>query len=461
MKVIPKQKSLLDGYLPVKITKDVFVGDNSDKFGFSKRGSGGQYEIHLNVNIPTKDAMLSVLIHELAHIYLGHNDVSCSYIMDVIQRNIPEKVRVMPDMALFMANYAMDYEVNSKYFTRENEKALCDVNYPPLSRAKAGLEFSETWEGYLEQLARNIEFIKYDANNIPIPPDFEEETERSIPSMVIFTDQNNTSPSSNPPDFIWVDDVGKEEVRGNSGESSENGSDPDQNSNRDQSQGEEDEKGPESDSEESNDRSDEGPSEKSVGSGTCRSKIQSKKVSAEEKIRDFLREIMTHERLFTIDSMRTYNRGTRGRGSIVYTSRSRKIRKSSDKLMIVIDVSGSMDLRDILRAIESVKDLAVEMNIDTRIVHWSTVLVQEYPITDIPETKYQGGGTDMWASLNYARSEGYGKVVIYSDMNTSESMRLSEYKKDLWLGLIVVDSKSNDSDYLDYLTIESDKILLL
>lgn len=383
MKYTEKQKSLFRTIKPTKVFVDTFKSEA--ELAYARKGEEA-YEVHINDKseiAKDNDARRIAIVHEFGHIVLGHCDYTISELEDIVESHTPERLKnaLIVFNTMELCNFAMDFEVNAKYVSFSNYKIMEDAGFPILDYRKQGMSYHDDWIGYLDEIlnSRDLNFlpmIPMDLKVMPTPAESKQ--------------------------------LGEGEF---SGEGEQSGD------------GEEGEAIGDSHSSHSVNLTD------SDGG----------KVS---KIVKFLKEIyMDHKRVVRIDSMKSYNRGTRGREGIIYTSHSKKIRNQDSKLLIVIDVSGSMRIEDITNAIKAVRDVSNEMNYETVIVHWDTQLVQRYSINEIPDDNRvdSGGGTDIYEALNYAREEGFSKVVFYSDFVTWGN--LSELKEELWVGTIIVDSR--------------------
>ena len=403
MKITSKQKELFNLELPIMIYVDEF---DISAIGYCTKVSGRGYEIHLSKELD-KLVRNVVLIHELAHIKLGHADIDLEKARDIIEGLFKEvksgECYISLTSARQITNIAMDLEVNSKYFTSKNIKVMSDANFPPYIRTdyKPPIEYKENWIEYAREL------VKLDRRTLPKmrANDINDSSIKSISSELI----------GRAEDVIIVNKDDEMTI-------------------------------------------------KSIGtSGETGEKKESLKENSKKMI-EFLQSILTDKRVTQFDSMKIYNRGTRGRSNVIYTSQSKKVRKDISRLMIVIDVSGSMDNRDISIAIRSCAGLAKQSGIEAKVVYWNTQKCQEYDIQDIPEKVSSGGGTNIFASLDYAKRKGFDKVVLYSDMETPGSLERAKKRLNMWVASIIVDSEclsQNHSDNYKDVTENSDLLLLL
>lgn len=425
MKMTPVQERLLDTPKPIKLFRSEFQGNFRDQIGYTKKGNE-YYEIHLNSDSEILESIEGIIIiHEVGHVHLGHDDLSSAEIKSIYDE-FRRKYKVIPvingnSQYHYIVNVAMDMEINAKYFTQSNFTEMGSAGWPPIDYRKFEFKYQESWIGYLEEIFKKAESDGSDGME-----------DCDIPGMGSTLDISG-SPSPDPKSSELVAE-GSEGLKQAVGEASSlNG---------------------------------EGSSaiSKTIGAGTSNSELEVTSASNSERIAQFLREILRFERVTKVDSMRNYNRGTRGRNGIIYTSRSKKIRKDFDSLLIVIDVSGSMETEDILKALQAIKDVSLELNVNTKVVTWDTDLRQEFPIDKVPNRVRNGGGTDVYKSFDYARENGFSRVVLYSDFYTSGT--LSKFKGDLWVGTIVVSGepealKDNHPEIFKDIIENSDKTITI
>ena len=144
------------------------------------------------------------------------------------------------------------------------------------------------------------------------------------------------------------------------------------------------------------------------------------KKSPSKKLEEFFMQILGHEKVLTPDAMKHYNRGTRKNDhGLIYSSINRKVKLRPKKLGILIDVSGSMDSRSLLVALDSLEPLLHMLHKESKVVLWDTYKCGEYEITKLPKRVSEGGGTDMASGLRYLTKQGFDTVVIYSDFETN------------------------------------------
>lgn len=375
MKYTEKQKSLFRTIRPTKVFVDTFKSEA--ELAYARKGDE-VYEVHINDKsevAKNNDARRIAIVHEFGHIALGHCDYTIRELEEIVKSHAPKEYKSV--LGEFTAMELCNYAMDFEV----NAKYVSFSNYKVMRDAGFPiLDYRSRGMSYHDDWIGYLDEMlnNQDLGCLPIIP-------MDLGEMPAFSDSRQLG----------------------EGESLE---------------GED---------------TDDSPGDYHSLHSENLTDSDGGKVS---KIIKFLKEVyMDHKRVMRIDSMKSYNRGTRGRGKIVYTSHSKKIRNQNPRLLIVIDVSGSMVIEDVTNAIRAVRDISNEMNYETEIVHWDTRLVKRYSINEIPEEKADfGGGTDIYKALEYAREGGFDKVVFYSDFYTDGE--LPKLKGGLWVGTIIVDS---------------------
>ena len=175
-----------------------------------------------------------------------------------------------------------------------------------------------------------------------------------------------------------------------------------------------------------------------------------------------MRSIIRTSYQFTQDPMRLWNRGTRDRSSgIIYNSLKQQPQRDmkKQKLGILVDISGSMDITSIQKAAQALKDCSKFLDKKSRFVTWDTDLVQEFPLTAIPDKINLGGGTDMVKGINYLADQGFTDIVVYSDFYTAglETVNPKNYR----LYSLVVEGGDTQSKAFKVYAKKNKKILQL
>ena len=455
MKLTPIQKYVINNLPPTR----VFLEDLDYDLGYSTLGEG-IYEIHLNTEgdvFDDNDVRDIVYLHECGHIYYGHcaDYDSVKKVYDELCKKYNktlEMVDVFGDIPFNSINIAMDCEINSKLLTIGNINKMKSVEKTLIDRKDLNLGFHEDWKGYLEEMFQKMDESEFLKN-------FKDLLKRMASGEVQIGEsplkRNGSSSGNSSGKSVSVQEMNKEVESGSGG-----GDKPECNKNLGMAPSDKD-------SMEINDLLQQiEDNEKHVG-GSQHIEVELPEVVPEstEVLTDFFKSLFHHERRIRLDSLKAYNRGTRGRGNILYTSRSRKILKDIDNLMIIIDVSGSMNVKTIVNAVSAIREISNELGVRTKIVHWDSDLVQEYDINQIPSPKNlkRGGGGITYDCFRKVKQDGFSKVVLYSDMYNTSSHSFKDETKDLWVASIIVDydpEYMGDRYYTEVIQ-NSDRLLLL
>lgn len=137
-------------------------------------------------------------------------------------------------------------------------------------------------------------------------------------------------------------------------------------------------------------------------------------------LREFLNSIMDRGKKFRFDSMKHFNRKSRGNTNLIYTSISKKVLKSRDKWGILVDVSGSMPnkaLCSILRVFSD--DICDIIDPQSIVVTWDIDLNQKFLVSEVPTKFNSGGGTNLTNGIKYLEKLNCKRIMVYSDFEDS------------------------------------------
>lgn len=397
------------------------------QLGYCRRNNRN-YEINLADDTGSLDTYTSVLIHEIGHIYYGHMDVNNIKEIKRIKELCKQKGYDFASTMIFYGgpmsflNIAMDLEINTKLLEQENFDAIYNnLGVNIVSRDAYDIPYDapcDTFRDYYEYL------FKYVKDNPDQMPDVM--VMNDIPfndgSGVDGDDQSGSSQQQSGTGDSEIDDLLKNDEAAQNKDSKE----PGKSSNVAQQI----------------EKNNESNKSRGAGkSGNTSDNITIEGDSAED-IKKFIQDIISEKRLPTYqhDSLKHYNRRTRPSTGILYDSKRRKPAtiKHSKKLLICIDISGSMDTVDIRTAISSLQDIFRSIHPDSKVVTCNTQIDAEYPITKLPSYISTGGGTDMSAGIKYATKNGFTDVLIYSDFDTSISEMIQSIGKNMNLYAIAV-----------------------
>lgn len=144
-----ESKSLVHvSFSPIKEKEGTLGYSFKDKF---------YYRIRLDESIKDNEAIsMSILIHELGHVELGHMDES---LMDAIKYvfKIAEELGISKEIIrlwnrgpMGVINICMDLEVNDKFLTRQNIRDLTNSGFTPVTLEVLNLEPQDSWKDYIK-----------------------------------------------------------------------------------------------------------------------------------------------------------------------------------------------------------------------------------------------------------------------------------------------------------------------
>lgn len=145
-------------------------------------------------------------------------------------------------------------------------------------------------------------------------------------------------------------------------------------------------------------------------------KLRGSSAKMSEALRMFFSSIMDRGKRYKLDSMKLYNRRSRS-SDLIYSSISKRVLRSQNKLGILVDVSGSMNV-ELLRTFMNIikDDILSVFDSDSLVLCWDTEESARYLISELPSSIAHGGGTNLSGGvLRLAEEEGCRTIVIYSD----------------------------------------------
>jgi predicted metal-dependent peptidase len=346
--------------------------------GYGSKGTSEYYDVNIANDVPTTEIRDLILLHEIGHIYYHHLDVdidkeiiNVKHLFETLGK--PYKlIRHYGGPCKFL-NVAMDIEVNSKVYTYKNLETLNiffnSFNSHPLTADLYDIEIMDDFRDYYIPLIERLEENKEDSKG----------------------DEDDDFDSSDIP--IDLDDSDFDEFVKQALE-------------------EEGYSLQESDEEVVGEETKEDLIERSFSVNYTE--------TPEVRIYNFLISILKKMSLeYQKDAIKNYNRGTRkNREGILYPSNKRKISKGNRRICFILDVSSSMDISAILKAITSLKGVIRAAAPGSMIVTWDYKLIQEFPIDEIPNEIELGSFTDIARALEWVRNNGFTDCVVYSDFYT-------------------------------------------
>ena len=156
--------------------------------------------------------------------------------------------------------------------------------------------------------------------------------------------------------------------------------------------------------------------DKGVGKGDSTTKGQ--KIVEIEKVnlKEFLEAFYINKPRTLLDSLKIYNRQSRGTTNLMYSSTKRKRGRVEDVLMIMLDVSSSMN-RELLSSImQYFKTIRYQYNPNSRIITWNTKLVEDLKFSQVDKEFQISGGTDLAKGARWVMNTYFpDKFILISD----------------------------------------------
>lgn len=393
MQWTPTQKAaLMYKKLGKVIYKNMWV--DYHQLGYSNKGSNTKYNVVIAKDAPSKDVRDIVTLHEVGHIIYNHLDVNLKEEFLQIKALCDKYNKSYDLLSVYggpksFVNIAMDLEVNGKLLTLGNIKTMAAANFPVCTAEGYGVDFLDTFREYYEPLIE-----KMDSNTEPK----ENDLPLDIPSIF---GEGGGGNGNDSPSVLEEEVFGKHFEEPSTAKSIET---------------EEDENNASQISKLTNDKGN------GIGTGDVGddSNLTEVVFSTEKRIADFIRQaVRKPEKAYINDVIRLHNRGTRiNKSNIMYSSKKRN-HTSKPKFCFILDVSGSMDVDPIMKALGTLDFFFKDTSRDSEIITWTTQLKERFSISNIPSNIDMGGGTDMAAAVEFAKKEGFTDCVLYSDFDTN------------------------------------------
>lgn len=394
------------------------------------------YKINVADDTGSDGVFWSILIHELGHIYYNHMDIDISKELKDVKNLCTSLGYNYSAIMLYYGgpmsflNIAMDLEVNTKLLEEDNIRVIKDeLDADPVTRSKYGIPEDakfNTFRDYYEPLFKHAVEDNAEEDYEQLKQNIKEALKNGKGKLGAGLSDVPVNGNSIEIDDEEISDLLKNEDYKSGGSSEE---------------GEEDTVGSELNSHNNGN--------KSIGKGSSSRNTEISDGSSSEDIKNFIKNIIDDKRSpeYNHDPMRHYNRGTRRNNSgLLYNSTRRRpsVLKRTRKLLVCVDISGSMDISDIKTATQSLKEIFRDIHPDSKFVTCNCNIDEVYPICNIPDNIGTGGGTDMAAGIKYAIENGFTDIVIYSDFCTDlDSMSDLIEENNIKTYSIFVDSDSN------------------
>lgn len=323
------------------------------------------YHVYLDKTLSDRTQDI-VTLHELGHIWYGHNLINTDKELEVIRKliiKITHANSASKDICHSILNICMDLQINSEWMTFKDIDYMKSINHPMVTasyyQVDAGLDFHEYYEPVIKKS------IKVISVNWTIDGNSDVGGARFIfDSDLVISDQ----------DVFSSDESLKVEVG------------------------------------------------KNAGTSDLTSDLQIYDDS-DKSLLEILQSILdvTVKMTSTSDSFRIYNRQSRGSSNLLYTSIKRKRNKVQDKILIrfYVDVSGSMNKRLLSKIFNGLSEFSKYLHKKSTLVTWNTELVKELPLDSSSLTELtSGGGTALEGIIDHASDIGTHKYVVISDFCT-------------------------------------------
>lgn len=394
------------------------------------------YTINVADDTGSDGVFWSVLIHELGHIYYNHMDIDIPKELKDVKNlctslgyNYPA-IMVYYGGPMDFLNIAMDLEINTKLLEEDNIRVIKDeLDTSIVTRSGYGIPEDakfNTFRDYYEPLFKHAVEDNAEEDYEQLKQDIKEALKNSKGKLGTGLSDIPVNGNSIEIDDEEISDLLKNEDYKSGGSCEE---------------GEEDTVGSELNSHNNGN--------KSIGKGSSSRNTEISDGSSSEDIKNFIKNIIDDKRSleYNHDPLRHYNRGTRRNNSgLLYNSTRRRpsVLKRTRKLLVCVDISGSMDISDIKTAAQSLKEIFRDIHPDSKFVTCNCYIDEVYPICNIPDNIGTGGGTDMTAGIKYAIENGFTDIVIYSDFCTDlDSMSDLIEENNIKTYSIFVDSDSS------------------
>ena len=378
------------------------------EIGYVQHGSPSD---HIYIARDIDDACIRkiALLHECGHVMYNHTSVNSREESEFIREVFERKGKPFSLVSVYggvhnFLNICMDLEVNSKLLTIGNTRYMVSHGFEICTPESFDVEVLDGFRDYYEPLIEKI-------------PDDNEESEKMKQSISRMLEN-------------MMKDISESQGEGNGNgkeSSSSEGEDKEDEGNPSMSVGEilEEEESSNNEGEDGTDEM-EGSSSSSSAAGCGKDSLSGStgiydiRKNCSSVIASFLGKIVRPSMIYRPDSMRHSNRGSReNSGNLMYSSIRRRNRTDRKRMVIILDVSGSMDVTSVITALGSIRSSLGYISEESSVLVWNTSKMAEFPVGKIPLDIPKGGGTDMAAALQYAVEDMKADIVcMYSDFCT-------------------------------------------
>lgn len=427
--LLPFQNQLLDSLPMCKVIYRDMYKNNNPQLGYCSNGDL-TYDINLANDVPEKQIQNLVLVHELGHINLHHLELQkidlvseLKYVRMLFKDANVEYSKIMKLGGPFtFLNVAMDFEVNTKFLTKDNIQYLNskDIKLWHIDNYN-DFEYHDNFREYYRDLIKYIDKSELNekSNNgfsfgDIISDNIDENDLKSDQNSQSAESENNQSSNQNSQltdsEIQEIQDALAEEgyIDGNNQSYNENNIVG-------------------NDSVSSYDSSNTNVEDNNAGK---KSSLHSTIVAVDgresllSELKKLILNIVKTKNSYMPDSIRLHNRQLRPNNKLLYSSKRLKHNKIKTKLGIMIDTSGSMQFDDIVKVIAELAKNATVLNSNTTVYFGDVVVSDSLSIKDISKPFHLnlGGGTNIPnCVLNGPLKDGYDNVIIYSDFESNGS----------------------------------------
>ena len=466
MKLTPIQHKIFRELGMSKVFNKPLFKATPSQLGYTYRARRS-YDITIADDLGDSKVRAIVLLHEIAHIFLGHMD-----------ENIPQELKNVKTLIKGMGvnytkcmlffggpmtflNIAMDLECNTKILTPENIKYVDNF----LEKESEGkLCTPEKYE--------TVEKDKFRDYYIPLVEYFKKHESEMKISFTNAADGDLGISVSDVMNGLEDDEEIKELLEESGYQGGNDKNDKDINKSKSSSNVEDEYEDidslPENGREEkySQKKKNSNDSNKQAGRGRSCNNVDISTEDPDKEIANFLTRIVRNSLEYKHDSFRHYNRGTRrSKEGVFYSSLKRKSHSNSRILSIVTDISGSINTSQLATAVQSVKLVFNKLHPSSELATCDTKICKVYPITNIPNVLNCGGGTDMAVGLKYFVDKNAQDIVLYSDLETDmyEMNKIIDNNPNINFYTIVTGRSQNINDFTkdEYYFLSKNKRVLL
>lgn len=433
-----------------------------------KRGKGydtGALKIFLPPVNKGQDLNHYLFVHEAGHIIFNHslNSTQTEKILEErLETVYEENIHLFRNKKDFfntfyskIFNIAQDFEVNSKFFTKEEFNYLNKITSAYVGAPCKGMwpedygfPIGETWRFYLNMIIEDLpRFIKDYKNNKKNQnedkdqnEDDESQSNEQQPDSGDMSDDFDGDPSESSNSGNGDSENSDGESSNNENENSDSGSGNDENDGASGSGEDSDDEEPEPLTEEEmeeierevKETSEEALQEREEtkaaekedakpGNGSSYSKYTSDRTPDITETLKYIQKKIIHEEVETKrDLLYKSNR----LGDSVIRPKDLEIEvERTQNFYVILDVSGSMSTGFITDVILNFKKLSKRFGKNSRIIFWNTDLVQDKTFREDIEL-CKGGGTHIWAAFDYLDD-------TYKDLNKSLLFVISDVEDDM------------------------------